>query len=63
MPPKAALILQLLALSLCVLALLVSDATAGLASRLARCLALAATAVLSAVAKIACFNSLNVFHF
>ena len=54
-------LLVLLAL-LGALALLVRDAAAGLASRLAGSLALAASAVLSAVAKISGFNSLNVFH-
>ena len=44
------------------LALLISNTAAGLASRLARGLALAASAVLSALAKILCFNSLDVFH-
>ena len=45
-----------------VLALLVSDTAAGLASRLARGLALAATAVLCAFAKVASFNGLDMFH-
>ena len=45
-----------------VLALLVSDTAAGLASRLARGLALAATAVLCAFAKVASFNGLNMLH-
>ena len=44
------------------LALLVSNTAAGLASRLARGLALTASAVLSALAKILGFNSLDVFH-
>ena len=48
---------------LIVLALLVSDTAAGLASRLARGLAFAATAVLCAFAKVASFNSLNMLHF
>ena len=43
-------------------ALLVGDAAAGLASGLARGLALAATAVLCAVAKVAGFNGLNMLH-
>ena len=45
-----------------VLALLVSDTAAGLASRLARGLALAATAVLCALAQVASFNGLNMLH-
>ena len=45
-----------------VLALLVGDAAAGLASGLARGLALAATAVLCAVAKVASFDSFDMFH-
>jgi len=45
-----------------VFALLVSDAAAGLASRLARGLALAATAVLCALAQVASFDSFNMFH-
>ena len=43
-------------------ALLVSDTAAGLASRLARGLALTASAVLCAVAKISGLDSLNMFH-
>ena len=45
-----------------VLALLVSDTAAGLASRLARGLAFAATAVLCAFAKVTSFNGLDMFH-
>jgi hypothetical protein len=41
---------------------LVSDTAAGLASRLARGLAFAATAVLCAFAKVTSFDSLNMFH-
>ena len=52
---------KLLAL-LVALALLVSDAAAGLACRLAGGLALAASAVACAVAKISRLNGLNVFH-
>ena len=51
--------LQLLAGAL---ALLISDAAAGLASRLAGSLAFAAAAVLGAFAKVTGFQSLNVFH-
>ena len=47
---------------LLVLALLVSDTAAGLACRLARGLALAATAILCAVAKVASFDGLNMLH-
>ena len=53
--------MQLLAF-LSALALLVCNAAAGLASRLAGGLAFAAAAVLSAVAQVAGFNGLNVFH-
>jgi hypothetical protein len=49
-------------LFLCVLALLVSNTAAGFASRLARGLAFAATAVLCAFAKVASFDSLDMFH-
>ena len=45
-----------------VLALLVSDTAAGLASRLARGLAFAATAVLCAFAKVTSFDGLDMFH-
>jgi hypothetical protein len=54
-------LLQLLALFVA-LALLVSNAAAGLASRLAGGLAFAASAVLCAVAKISGFNCLDMFH-
>ena len=53
--------MQLLAL-LGVLALLVCDAAAGLASGLAGGLALTTTTVLSAVAQVASLNSLDMFH-
>ena len=46
-----------------ILALLIGDAAAGLASRLARSLALAATAVLRAVAKVAGLKRLDMLHF
>ncbi len=46
-----------------VLALLVSDATAGLASGLARGLALTATTVLCALAKVTSLDSLNMLHY
>ena len=45
-----------------VLALLVCDTAGCLASRLAGCLALAATAVLSALAKVTCLNCLDMLH-
>ena len=59
MPPETAafLILQLLAL-----ALLIGDAAAGLASRLAGSLALTAAAVLSALAQVTGLKSLDSFH-
>ena len=49
-------------LAFLVFALLVSNSAAGLASRLAGSLALAASAVLCAVAQISGFQSLNMFH-
>ena len=63
MPPGSATFggMQLLAL-LSALALLVCNAAAGLASRLARGLALTTTTVLSAVAQVASLNSLDMFH-
>ena len=63
MPPITAAFLgmQLLAL-LGALALLVCNAAAGLASRLAGGLALAATAVLSTVAQVTSLNCLDMFH-
>jgi hypothetical protein len=60
MPPEGGILVRILFLG--VLALLVSDAAAGLASRLARGLALTATAVLCALAKVASFNGLNMLH-
>ena len=45
-----------------VFALLVSDAAAGLASRLARGLALATTAVLCALAKVASLDGFDMLH-
>ena len=45
------------------LALLVCNTAAGLASRLAGGLALAASAVLSALAKVLCLNSLDMLHY
>ena len=62
MPPlPAAFRLQLLALGLG-FALLVGNTAAGLASGLARSLALTAATVLCALAQITSFDSLNVFH-
>ena len=52
--------MQLLALS--VLALLIGDTAAGLASRLAGSLALAATAILRTLAQIAGLNGLDMLH-
>jgi hypothetical protein len=61
MPPRGGIFLnELLRL---LLALLISDAAAGLASRLAGGLALAASAVLCAIAKVLGFNSLDMSHF
>ena len=63
MPPISAAFrdMQLLAF-FDALALLVCNAAAGLASRLAGGLALATTAILSTVAQVTSFNSLDVFH-
>ena len=63
MPPKPAAFLgmQLLA-RLRALALLVGNAAAGLAGRLAGSLALAAAAVLGAVAQVAGFKRLDMLH-
>jgi hypothetical protein len=64
MPPKGGIqepICVLLAF-LGALALLVGDAAAGLAGRLAGSLALAAAAVLGAVAQISGLNGLDMFH-
>ena len=47
---------------LLIFALLVSNATRCLASRLAGCLALAATAVVNCLYDILCFDSLNSVH-
>ena len=67
MPPEGGIsyfeckLLALLAL-LGALALLVSDTAAGLASRLAGSLALAAAALLCALAKVTGLNGLDVLH-
>ena len=63
MPPEQATssILQLFAF-LFAFALLICNTAAGLASRLAGSLALAASAVIRALAKILRFNSLDVLH-
>ena len=58
---KDSLFSKLLAL-LVVFALLVCDTAARFASRLARGLAFAATAILSTLAKITRFKSLDMFH-
>jgi hypothetical protein len=50
-------------LALFVLALLVCDAAAGLASRLARGLALTATALLCALAKVARLDRFDMLHY
>ena len=57
MPPEGGNLLLALAL-----ALLVSNAAAGFASRLAGSLALAASAVLCALAKILSLDSLDMLH-
>ena len=62
MPPRRAAFSVFLLAFLGALALLICDAAAGLASGLARSLALAATAVLSAVAKIAGLDRLDMLH-
>jgi hypothetical protein len=51
-----------LQLQLLALALLIGDTAAGLASRLAGSLALAAAAVLSALAQVAGLDGLDMFH-
>ena len=61
-PPKLNLRRQLSEELLLALALLVCNTTAGLASRLTRGLALAAATVVSALAKVLGFDSLDVFH-
>ncbi len=60
MPPEGGILVQ--AKLLVGFALLVSNAAAGFASRLAGGLALAATAFFRAIAKIFGFQSLDVFH-
>ena len=62
MPPFGGSIFMFLLALLGALALLIGNATAGLASRLAGSLALAATAVLRAVAKITSLNGLDMLH-
>ena len=63
MPPKRRrFLLQELLACLLVFALLVSNAAAGLASRLAGGLALAATAVLCALAKVTRFDRFDMLH-
>ena len=62
MPPIRRHFQEARLLALSVLALLVSDTAAGLASRLARGLALAAAALLCAFAKVTSFNSFDMFH-
>ena len=63
MPPKQAAfsILQLFAF-LFAFTLLICNTAAGLASRLAGSLALAASALFSAFTKVLCFDSLDVLH-
>ena len=59
MPPKPAAFRYV---QLLLLALLIGDTAAGLASGLAGSLAFAATAILCAFAQITGFDGLNVFH-
>jgi hypothetical protein len=54
--------LKCVKLFIVVFALLVSDTAACLASGLARCLALTATTVLCALAKVICLDCLDMFH-
>ena len=61
MPPILAAAIKLV-LFLFVLALLICDAAAGLASRLAGCLAFATATVLRAVAKVTSLKCLDMFH-
>jgi len=64
MPPKKAAFKCIgLFVVLFALALLICDTAAGLASRLAGGLALAATAVLSALAKVLCIKSFDTLHY
>ena len=62
MPPVTTAFQRLQLLLFGVLALLVGNAAAGLAGRLAGSLAFAATAVLSAVAQITGLDGLDMFH-
>ena len=64
MPPKKAALVCFaeLVFLISLFALLVSDTTAGFASRLTRSLAFATTAVFSAFAKVTGFNGFNMFH-
>ena len=62
MPPVVQAAPLVLSLLLLVLALLIGDAAAGLAGRLARGLALAAAALLGALAQVAGLDGLNSLH-
>ena len=62
MPPKKGGTLIGKLFAFLALALLICNTAAGLASRLAGSLALAASAVLCAIAKVLGFNGLDVFH-
>ena len=62
MPPVVQAAPLVLSLLLLVLALLIGDAAAGLAGRLARGLALAAAALLGALAQVAALDGLNSLH-
>ena len=62
MPPKKGGTLIGKLFAFLALALLICNTAAGLTSRLAGSLALAASAILCAFAKVLCFNGLDVFH-
>ena len=62
MPPFATAAFPYVQLLFLVLALLIGDTAAGLASRLAGSLALTAATVLSTVAQIAGLNGHDMFH-
>ena len=62
MPPESAAFQYVQLLAFRALALLICDAAAGLASRLAGSLAFAATAILRALTQIAGLDGLDVFH-
>ena len=63
MPPQGGIFGRTKLVLLCVLALLICNTAAGLASRLAGGLALAASAVLYGLCNIFGFNSIDSLHF